>query len=70
MSILQETSINQAISVFMQIVDESALRQVNMLGLSEEQKRLIKNNLLPHLGSLVKILESHEGEAKDNNETH
>lgn len=70
LSILQENTTNQAISVFIQIVNESALRQVNMLGLSEEQKVLIKKNLFPHLGHLVKILESDEGEAKDDNETH
>lgn len=41
-----------------------------MLGLSEQEKLQIKNHLLPNLGSLVKILESNEGEAKNNNETH
>ena len=69
-SILNKTNINQAVSIFLQIVNESALRQINMLGLSEQEKLQIKNHLLPNLGSLVKILESNEGEAKNNNETH
>lgn len=69
-AILQESSIDRAISVFLQIINESALRQVNMLWLSRQQKQLIKTNLLPHLGSLVKILESHESEGRDNDEIH
>ncbi len=55
---------------FLQIVNESALRQINMLGLTEQEKLEVKNNLLPKLWSLIKILEASEGEAKNNNETH
>jgi hypothetical protein len=48
-SILSETNINHAISVFLQIVNESALRQINMLGLTEQEKLEVKKNLLPKL---------------------
>ncbi|MFO0763558.1 MAG: hypothetical protein U0518_01645 [Candidatus Gracilibacteria bacterium] len=49
----------------LKITEEALNRQISMLGVSEHEKQLIKTNLIPVAGNIIKYLKNNEGEILD-----